>query len=82
MDDLRIEGEAGDYDFKDITSEEFRVYRFPSGVVVKITNPQRIHVSASGGARILDGQGVSHYVPTGWVHLFWKVREDAPHFVF
>lgn len=69
-------------DFKDITSEEFREYIFPQGEVVRITAPARINISKSGGHRIVDTNGVSHYISKGWLELRWKAKEGQPAFVF
>jgi hypothetical protein len=66
--------------FNDISSEEFREYDFGSDNVVRIDNPKQLNVSASGGHRILDGSGISHYVPSGWIHLHWKARDGQPPF--
>ena len=66
--------------FTDISSEVERVYRFPGGDFVAIEGPLQLHVSESGGHRIFAEDGC-HYVPPGWIHLQWTVREDAPHFV-
>ena len=67
-------------DSTDISSEEFRVYKFPANEEVRIDNPLQLKISG-GGHRIIDGQGISHYVPKGWVHLFWKARDGQPKFV-
>lgn len=69
------------FEFTDISSEIFRSYRFPSGNTVTIQSPTHLSVSSSGGHRILDEEGVSHYIPQGWIHLWWKVKDDQPHFV-
>lgn len=66
--------------FTDISSEEFRVYEF-DGCDVTIDEPLKLHVSASGGHRIFDAMGVSHYIPTGWKHLYWKSYPTKPNFV-
>lgn len=66
--------------FTDISSEIYRVYEF-SGNKVKIDMPVALHVSDRGSHRVLDAQGVSHYIPTGWIHLYWKVEDGQPHFV-
>lgn len=68
-------------EFKDISTEIYRKYRFPSGVVVKIDEPQYLSVSASGGHRVVDSKQLCHYVPAGWVEITWEVPEDKPHFV-
>ena len=67
-------------DFKDISSEVECTYTFPSGQQVRVEGPQRLNVSASGGHRIYAADGC-HYVPAGWVHLRWTVKEGAAHFV-
>lgn len=68
--------------FKEITTEQWREYRWERGGIVRISSPVMLHVSASGGHRIFDESGTSHYIPTGWVHLSWKAKIDAPHFSF
>jgi hypothetical protein len=64
--------------WKDISSEEYRTYDFSDGGSITIKKPLRIKVSENGH-RILDADGVSHYVPKGWIHLYW---EGDPPFVF
>lgn len=64
--------------FTEINSEKYRVYEFPGGEQVRIDNPTHLNVSKSGGHRILDAQGISHYIPPTWIHLYW---EGNPHFV-
>jgi len=68
-------------DFKDISSEVSRTYEFANGAKVTINNPLKIHISPSGSARVFDAQGVSHYIPAGFIHLFWTVKEGQPNFV-
>lgn len=73
-----------DMKFEDISNEKHRAYTFGkdgSFYTILIENPVKIHVSDSGGHRVLDKQGVSHYIPTGWLHLEWKVT-DGEHFRF
>lgn len=70
--------------FDDIQSEQFRVYVFVHDgkrVEVRIDNPLRLNVSDSGGHRIYDVTGTCHYIPSGWIHLYWKAKPDWPHFV-
>lgn len=67
--------------FTDISSEQYRVYEFSNGKVIRIDEPQWLNVSAGGGHRVFDGSGMSHYVPKGWVWLRWKARDGQPHFV-
>lgn len=68
-----------DYEFTDISSEQWREYDF-DGVNVRIENPQWLAVS-SNGHRILDGQGVSHYVGFDGFYLKWKSGDEEAHFV-
>ena len=88
MIELKLGGKMKEADFTDISTEEWRVYEFaierlPDGRCreaheVRIEKPAYLHVSQSGGHRILDQQGFSHYIPCGWKHLYWKAN---PHFV-
>lgn len=66
--------------FSDIDSEEFRTYVFKDGEIT-INSPLKLNVSNSGGHRVFDAQGISHYIPSGWIHLFWKAKENQPNFV-
>lgn len=65
-----------------LTDEIYRDYVWPNGTLVRIAQPQAIHISTSGGHRILDSNGVSHYIPTGWIHLRWETKEGCPAFTF
>lgn len=68
-------------EFSDISSESEREYTFESGVSVLILGPLKLNVSASGGHRVFDSSGDSHYIPSGWVHLRWTAKNGGPHFV-
>lgn len=71
-----------DNKFFDVSTEEFRIYEFPNKEIVKIYEPVAVSVNKeSGSHRILDNNGISHYIPSGWIHLFWKAKEGKPHFV-
>jgi hypothetical protein len=69
-------------EFKNIESEVSRSYEFPGGTIITITNPLTLNVSASGGHRILDGAGVSHYIPPKWLHLSWMSKAGCSPFAF
>jgi hypothetical protein len=69
-------------EFKDVSAEASREYTFESGVSVLIIEPLKLNVSASGGHRIFDASGDSHYVPSGWIHLRWTAKPGAAHFDF
>jgi hypothetical protein len=72
---------ATDLEFTDISSEHWREYRFSGGETIRIDEPLRLNVSESRGHRIFDAHGISHYIPAGWIHLAWKVKDGAPNFV-
>lgn len=67
--------------WKDISHEKYRVYVFSHNMdqlnYVKIDKPTFLHVSESGGHRILDSEDVSHYIPYKWIHLFWETDDDC-----
>lgn len=67
-------------DATDISSEQYREYNFGTEKLVRIENPLQLKVSG-GGHRVLDAQGISHYIPKGWFHLSWKARDGQPAFV-
>lgn len=69
-----------DFVWNDISSEEYRVYEF-ADKEIKIVGPLKLNVSRSGGHRIFDFNGISHYVPGGWRHLYWAARPGQPNFV-
>ena len=56
--------------------EIYRIYRFPDGNHVRIDKPVLLNVSKSGGHRILDANDISHYIPSGWVHLWWETDDN------
>jgi hypothetical protein len=70
-----------DLEFSDISSELWREYQFAGGDTVRIDAPLKLNVSDSGGHRIFDAAGHSHYIPKGWLHLVWESRDGAPNFV-
>ncbi len=73
---------ASDLTFTDISNELYREYRFGDDVV-HIEKPLKLNVSlSSGGHRIWDEAGISHYIPAGWIHLIWESKPDKPNFDF
>lgn len=72
---------ASDNQFSDISSEQYRVYEFNNGKTVRIDEPLKLNVSPSGGHRLFDASGISHYIPKGWVWLRWKAKKGQPNFV-
>lgn len=71
-----------DLHFKDITDEQYREYVFACGETIRLNNPVGLHVSASGGHRVYTADGVSHYIPSGWLELRWEVKEGRRPFAF
>jgi hypothetical protein len=70
----------GSKEFIDIDSEIKRVYRFPNYEDIIINYPLKLCVTENGH-RIWDAYGTSHYIPTGWIHLAWEVKEGRPNFI-
>jgi len=67
------------YEFDDISSETYREYVFPGNERIRIENPKKLAVSGSGH-RVWDGRK-SHFIPKGWIHLFWEVGDGMPNYV-
>lgn len=61
----------------DISMELFREYVFPGGERVKVDAPTTLMVS-DNGHRVGDVHGISHYIPYGWIHLYWHNKPDRP----
>lgn len=66
---------VGGGEFKDISDEEWREYTFGVGIV-RIEQPKWLHVKrqteTQHSHRIIDANGISHYIPSGWIALKWK----------
>ena len=73
--------DACDREWTDISSEKYRVYRFPGQEIVEIFKPQKLLVSDSGGHRIFTQDGQCHYIPPTWIHIRWVPKKGQPHFV-
>jgi len=66
-------------EWKNIDHEVYRKYTFwmDAGIInVRIDNPILLNVSKSGGHRILDAKDVAHYIPSGWIHLYWETKDN------
>lgn len=62
--------------FTSIANEESRSYYFPTGVVT-IVGPLELNVkrkSEGDSHRIKAADGISYYVPAGWLMLSWKPK--------
>lgn len=69
-------------EFKSIQTEKWRTYTFPNDEKVTVDFPEFLNVSKSGTHRIVDANGISHLIPSGWIHLMWEVRQGSEHFSF
>jgi hypothetical protein len=67
-------------EFTDISSEAFREYEFETKTI-RIEAPLKLNVSSTGGHRIFDSAGNSHYIPAGWLRITWQAKAGFPHFV-
>ena len=66
--------------FNDLSDEQYRVYDFGTHQI-RLKNPMKLNVSENGH-RVYTADGISHYIPKGWIHLYWQVKPLAPHFAF
>jgi hypothetical protein len=69
--------------FDDISQETYRTYEFVVDgkiVPIRIEHPLMLSVP-SNGHRVYDANGISHYIPKGWLHIHWGVEEGAANFV-
>jgi hypothetical protein len=70
-------------DFKDISSEKKRIYKYADGFTIKINKPLWLYVNEKNNShRIFDADGISHYIVSGWKHLKWITKKGCPHFIF
>lgn len=63
--------------FVPINGEFYRVYTFfidGKFAKVVIENPLYLNVSESGGHRVIDASGMTHYIPSGWILLSWETK--------
>ncbi len=71
-----------DLKFHDISAETWREYKYPDGTKVRIERPAAVAFSdkhrafGGNGHRIVDLDATAHYIPAGWVHLTWQVKEN------
>lgn len=71
--------------FVDISGESFRTYVFPNGGQATVFNPIKLNVkrkSEGDSHRVIDALGRSHYIPAGWIHLFWEGKDKQPQYSF
>jgi len=72
---------ASRFRFVDITSELFREYVYPNGAKIRIDYPMRLSVAQNNAHRLFDMNGLSYYIPPGWISVVWKARPGAPNFI-
>lgn len=65
----------------DISTEQYREYRYANGGVLRISNPALLYVLANGSHRIVDDEGTTHRPTPNWLCISWKPRAGAPAFV-
>lgn len=59
----------------DVSVEDWREYVFSDDFVYRIFDPRTLYVKQKPGGdshRVIDGKGVTHYIPTGWRVLRWS----------
>lgn len=66
---------------RDISSEVRRTYTWPDGSKVTIERPFALIVSENGH-RVEDCDGNGHYIPKGWIHIFWENKPGVPAIAF
>lgn len=69
--------QLGDLTFVAI-NEEYRVYTFSGGSTLRIEQPRWLHVKnkeKGDSHRVIDADGVSHYVHPGWLAVSFKAPE-------
>lgn len=58
----------------EITTEEWREYRYSSGETYRIEKPVRLWLKSDekgDSHRVIDTSGVTHYPRRGWVAIAW-----------
>jgi hypothetical protein len=64
-------------DWLNIEHEQYRTYVFSNGLNIVIKSPRLLNISSTGSHRVLDADNVAHYIPKGWVHLYWETVDDV-----
>lgn len=67
-------------EFVQINNEAWRQYDFPNGGRVVIEQPVKLNVKRSergDSHRLIDAQGICHYIPAGWIHLSWRPKDGV-----
>ena len=62
--------------FKSTENEKWRDYVWADGFTLRIEEPLWVHVSKSGGHRVIDNQKRSYYVAPGWRYITWEGKDS------
>jgi len=68
-----------------VSSESWREYCFTDGMVYRIDKPCTLYVKRKPDGdshRVVDHEGVVHYVPAGWRIVRWKNEPEQPEVEF
>tara|TARA_B100001245_G_C22799425_1_gene385381 strand:+ start:496 stop:723 length:228 start_codon:yes stop_codon:yes gene_type:complete len=52
--------------------EEERTYHFPDGSTYTVVKPSKLFVKKSGSHKLVDANGLNHYVKSGWNAFTFK----------
>ena len=61
----------------DISNESYRLYRYQKGENIMIRDPKELYVDSNGDHKVVDGEGQTHIVKKGWMHLKFKLQIGA-----
>lgn len=84
-----------DLNFKDISTELYRVYVFPpvregdKCIEYRIEEPDAASFKSpekawcgGGSHRVVDMSGKAHYIPSGWIAMYWEKPDGVLPFLF
>lgn len=63
-------------EFKSVENETYRLYIYKNGFTIKVDNPVAIHISRSGGHRLILASGRCMYVKAGWIAFAYEKAKD------
>ncbi len=72
---------ATNFKFINVSFELFREYVYPNGAKIRIIRPLKLSVTNNNTHRLFDSQGLSYYIPPGWISIVWKAIPGAPNFI-
>jgi len=65
----------------DISSEQWREYRYANGTTFRIDCPKELHITDDGSHRVIDEFGVTHRPERNYNGISWKPKHGSPAFV-